>query len=229
MLAAIAMATTACTGDLDQEWDLDHTRIIAVRATPPSIAPGETSVLDGVLGTKGAPISFAGPEQATVVSPTSLADTLSFQNGQWTITAPSEQRLAAARTELKLAAGAPVPLSVGISYANQTLVGTKSILLGTHADNPTLNNLMIDNQPAPAMDSQVVIHQVGHTPLSIDADDLAFDVVWLTSCGTMHDFDLPTAYVKIDDDDDPLSGQLGVVLRDSKGGVAWQFWSAVAQ
>ena len=225
---AIAVCASACTGDLDPEWQLDHTRIIAVRATPPSIAPGETSTLDGALGTKGAQVSFAGPEAATVVSPASLAGALSFQNGAWTVTAPSEDKLAAARTELKLAAGAPVPLTIGISYDHQTLVGTKAVLLGTHADNPTLNNVMLDGQPAPASDSQVVIHKIGHTPLSVDADDVLFDVTWLTSCGTMHDFDLPTAYVKIEGDD-PLTGQLGVVLRDSHGGVAWQFWPAVAQ
>ncbi len=229
LLIATASTAAACTGDLDEPWNLDHTRVIAVRATPPSIASGETSTLDGVLGTKGAPISFAGPEAATVVSPASLADTLSFQGGLWTVTAPSEDRLAAARTELKLAAGVPVPLTIGFSYAGQTLLGTKSVYLGTHADNPALTNLMIDGQPAPAMDSQVIIHQVGHTPLSIDADAIAFDVEWLTSCATMHDFDLPTAYVKVDDTDDPLTGQLGVVLRDNQGGVAWQFWSAVVQ
>lgn len=221
-------ALAGCTDDLDEQWQLDHTRIIAVRATPPAIASGETSTLDGALGTKGAQVSYAGPDLVQVESPTSLADTLAFTGGKWTITAPSEDRLAAARTELKLAAGAPVPLVLGVAYNGMTLLGTKTVYLGVHADNPTLTNVMIDGQPAPAMDSQVTIHTIGHTPLSIEADDTKFDVEWLTSCGTMHDFDLPTAYVKVEDDD-PTTGQLGVVLRDSQGGVAWEFWSAIAQ
>jgi len=65
-------------------------------------------------------------------------------------------------------------------------------------------------------------------PLSIDADDNTFDVTWLTSCGTMHDFDLPSAYLKVEVDD-PQTGELAVVLRDAAGGVTWDLWPIHAQ
>jgi hypothetical protein len=65
-------------------------------------------------------------------------------------------------------------------------------------------------------------------PLSINADDASFDVAWMTSCGTMHDFDLPQAYLEVEADD-PTTGELGVVLRDAHGGVAWKIWPIRAE
>jgi hypothetical protein len=226
---AAAAALAACTGDLDPAWQLDHNRIIAVRTTPPSIAAGETSTIDALLGTKGAKTSVASPELAMVVSPTSLSDTLAMTSGSWVVTAPDEARLAMARTELGLAAGAPVPLEIGVSYANQTLVATKIIDLGDHEDNPQLVGIMINGQPPPDPGTpEITISKLVDTPLSIDASDVDFDVTWLTSCGTMHDFDLPMAHIHVEADD-PTVGELAVVLRNAAGGVAWQVWPIQAQ
>jgi hypothetical protein len=219
---ACVLAAGACTGDLDPAWQLDHDRIVAVRATPPSIAPGEQSTIDALLATKGARTSVAPPELATVVSPMSLAGVLAADAGRWVVTAPGEDRLAAAREELKLAPGAPVPLQIGVSYAGQTLLATKTIFLGASTANPSLVNVMIDGKPATGSD--VVVNPLVKVPLSIDADDTQFDVVWLTSCGTMHDFDLPQAYLEVEADD-PQAGELAVVLRDGAGGVAWNLWA----
>jgi hypothetical protein len=223
---AAGAASGACTGDLDPPWQLDHDRIVAVRATPPSIAAGDRSTIDALLGKKGDKTSVAPPELATVVSPMSLSDVLAADGGNWVVTAPSEARLAAARAELKLAAGAPVPLEISVSYARQTLLATKTIHLGSAADNPPLVNVMIDGKPAGT--SEIAVSPVVKVPLSIDADDTLFDVTWLTSCGTMHDFDLPLAYLKIETAD-PQTGELAVVLRDASGGVSWNLWPIHAQ
>lgn len=227
MLVAV-IAFGACAGDLDPPWQLDHDRIIAVRATPPGIAAGDTSTIDALLGVKGGKTYVASPELATVVSPMSLSGSLAFQGGAWVVTAPGEDRLTAARAELGLEAGAPVPLQVGVAYANQTLLATKTILLGQAAANPALVNVMLDDMPAgpagPAGTSEVVVGKLVNVPLSIDADDTDYDVTWLTSCGTMHDFDLPNAYLKIEVED-PDAGELAVVLRDARTGVAWSVWS----
>jgi len=227
-IAAVAAATSlpACIGDLDPAWQLDHDRIIAVRATPPGIVAGDRSTIDALLGAKGGKTSVAVPELAQVVSPASLSDTLSFDSGAWVVTAPSEDRLAAARAELKLAADAPVPLQVGVAYANQTLVATKTIALGVAEANPPLVNVMLDGKPAGA--SELVVGKLVNVPLSIDADDALYDVAWLTSCGTMHDFDLPTAHITVEADD-PDAGELAVVLRDARAGVAWHVWPIHAE
>jgi hypothetical protein len=224
LLAVIALG--ACTGDLDPKWQLDHDRIVAVRATPPGIASGRTSTIDALLGKKGDKVRVAAPELATVVSPTSLSDTLALDGGNWVVTAPGEDRLVAARAELGLAPGAPVPLQVGVSYAGQTLLATKTVLLGAAADNPALSNVMINGQPAGT--SEIVVGTLIKVPLSVDADDADFDVTWLTSCGTMHDFDLPTAYLEVEADDPP-AGELALVVRDTGAGVAWTVWPIHAE
>jgi hypothetical protein len=228
VVAAIAtgLALGACAGDLDPPWQLDHDRIIAVRATPPGVAAGGMSTIDALLGVKGAKTHVASPELAMVVSPASLADVLAFQGGAWVVTAPGEDRLTAVRAELGLEPGTPVPLQVGVSYATQTLIATKTILLGQAADNPPLVNVMLDDKPAGM--SEVVVGKLVNVPLSIDADDTDFDVTWLTSCGTMHDFDLPQAHLEVEADD-PDAGELAVVLRDATGGVAWNVWSIRAE
>jgi hypothetical protein len=226
-VAAGALAAAAgCTGDLDPPWQLDHDRIVAVRATPPSIAPGDRSTIDALLARKGDKTSVAPPEIATVVSPMSLSDVLANDGGNWVVTAPGEDRLAAARAELKLDPGKPVPLEVGVSYDHQVLLATKTVYLGSAAANPPLTNVMIDGKTPTS--AELIVDPLVKVPLSVDADDTVFDVTWLTSCGTMHDFDLPTAYLKVEVDD-PQAGELAVVLRDAAGGVSWNLWTIHAQ
>jgi hypothetical protein len=168
-----------------------------------------------------------------VTSPPSLSDVLKLEGGQWVVTAPGEDRLAAARAELKLDPGAAVPLELVVSYAGGTLSAAKRVDLGASAVNPSLTtmHMTIDGQAVagqPPSPSEIVVPPLVMVPLSIDADDAAFDVTWLTSCGTMHDFDLPNAYLKVEADD-PQSGELAVVLRDSAAGVAWAVWPIHAQ
>ena len=85
----ILFALAGCLGDIDPEWQLDHTRIVAVRATPPHIPAGATSQLDMLVATKGATTSMPAPDGVIVVSPMSLAGALSGT----TVTAPSEDQL----------------------------------------------------------------------------------------------------------------------------------------
>jgi hypothetical protein len=225
---ALSIAASGCTGDLDPPWQLDHDRIIAVRATPPGISAGDKSTIDALLGAKGGPTRVAAPEAAAVVSPTSLSDVLAFDGTSWVVTAPSEERLAQARTELALAGEAPVPLRVGVSYAGQALVATKVIFLGQPASNPSLVSMNMKIDGAPAGSADIVVEPLTKVPLSIEADDAAFDVTWLTSCGTMHDFDLPNAYLQVEEDD-PTSGELAVVVRDAASGVSWNVWPIHAE
>ena len=44
----------------------------------------------------------------------------------------------------------------------------------------------------------------------------------------MHDFDLPQAYLRVELED-PASGELAVVRRDPRGGVAWRVWPIRAE
>jgi len=225
LIAIAALAAGACTSDVDEQWQLDHDRIIAVRATPPGILSGERSEIDALIGGKGVHPIELPPQIATVVSPQSLAMTISPDAGKWVVTAPDAAHLAAARAELGLAADAPVPLTVGVSYANQALLAFKTVYLGEARANPTLEEMMIDGAAAPS--TEIVIQPLTDVRLSVKADET--DVVnWLTSCGTMHDFDLPAAYLRVEKDD-PTEGDLGVVRRTETGGVAWRVWTIRAE
>jgi len=220
LAAAAAALASGCTTDVDPPWQLDHDRIVAVRATPPRIAPGESSTLDVLLAHVGGPTTEQAPDLVQVVSPMSLADALAADG---TVTAPDAARLDAARTELGLDAGAPVPLQLGMGAGG--FAATKTVWLGEHADNPTLVNVLVDGAAPPA---SIVVAPDVDVPLSVDADDAKGSVNWLTSCGTMHDFDLKKAYLHVLPED-PQSGELVLVVRDDQGGVVWANWPISAQ
>jgi hypothetical protein len=226
LAAVAALAAVGCAGELDPPWQLDHDRIVAVRATPPAIEPGGRGELDALLAHKGGPTSVASPELAGVISPMALAGAVTQEGGRWFATAPGAAKLDEARAELRLMPGAPVPLVVGVSYQGQALIATKTVWLGRTGANPSLDAMMIDGAPAEAA-TEIVVGKLVDVPLSIAAgvDD---NVNWLTSCGTMHDFDLPEAYLRVEAED-PTSGELAVVRRDPDGGVAWRVWTIRAE
>jgi hypothetical protein len=69
-----------------------------------------------------------------------------------------------------------------VSYAGRTLIATKTIMLGQPTANPALDGLTINSQPP---GDELTVGKLVKVPLSIDANDVDFDVTWLTSCGTM--------------------------------------------
>src|SRR5439155_14347167 len=128
-----------------------------------------------------------------------------------------------------------VPLRVGIAAAWPTPVvspmgngfaAVKAVLLGVAGSNPTIEGLTING--ADPGDDALVVSATGKTPLFVQADDSIDIVNWLTSAGTMHDFDLHNAYLTFEKDD-MTEGQLAVVLRDNLGGVAWKLWAIRAE
>lgn len=223
VLALLAFAT-GCDGDLDPPWELDHDRIIAVRATPPAIVDGERAVLDALLSAKGGATMEASPAGATVISPMALQGAVVLDGGEWVVDMPSADALALARTELKLEPGAPVPLQVGVGYVvNGTeLAALKVVWLGKSAQNPLLAEMIIDGESLDAKAELVVpkLIDVRFSVLAIPDDD----VNWLTNVGEMHDFDLPESYLRVEEDEDTFEGELVLVKRDPDGGVVWRIW-----
>ena len=228
MRRLVILALAACSGDLDPPWQLDHDRIIAVRATPPAIVAGARSEIDGFLAVKGSATVQQPPEAVLVISPESLASvvTLDLDSGKWVVTAPGEAQLAAARVELALGPTDPVPLQLGVSYAGQTLVAVKTLRLGVAADNPVLGQPSMNGTPI-ADDADLVVGTLVDVPLSLTVADTD-GVMWLTSCGTLHDHDEPQARLQVEKDD-PTMGEFAVVLRDDAGGVAWRVWKIHAE
>lgn len=235
LLLTVAVLLAACNSDVDEPWFLDHDRIVAVRASKPGLLPGEEAQIDALLARKGSAPTEEAPPGAMVVSPESLADVLRFSGGQWIVTAPDEARLAQVRGELGLEAGTPVPLVVGSAWPatafpmdtnGDPFVALKTVYLGVSAENPVLDAMMVDGIDAGAT-SELVVGKLVDVPLSVAAGEN--DVVnWLTSCGTMHDFDLPQAYLRVEEED-MTEGSLAVVVRTAFGGVAWKVWPIRAE
>ena len=223
---AAALGLGACTQDVDPPWQLDHARVIAVRATPPRLASGDVARLDALVGREGAAPLETVPDTAEVLSPTSLAAALSGTAGTWTVTAPGAAQLAAARAELGLAADAPVPLQLRVTFSDSGLAARKVVWLGARADNVVIPRALVDGQDAMAQDALTVGAEVD-VPLAVDFD-ARHNVNWLTSCGTMHDFDLARAYLRVEAAD-PQAGAMALVVRDDQGGVAWRVWTIAAR
>jgi hypothetical protein len=223
-ILAIVAYSSGCDGDLDPAWELDHDRIIAVRATPPGIVDGERSELDALLTAKGGTTSIAPPLAAQVISPLALSAALKNDGGKWVVEMPAAAALEAARTELKLAADAPVPLRVGVGYIvnGVELAALKTVLLGKSITNPILAEMVIDGESLDSK-SEVVVPKLVDVRFSVAAipDD---DVNWLTNVGEMHDFDLPESYLRVEKDEDKFEGELVLVRRDPEGGVVWRIW-----
>ena len=210
---------SGCAGDLVEPWQLDHDRIVAIRATPPRMPAETTSQLEVLTANTGSTTTTRAPDSAQVVSPPSLAGAVTGA----TVTAPSEAQLATARTELGLAGGAPVPLILAVT-ANG-FAATKTVWLGETATNPALADVQIDGATPAA---ELVLPAATDVPLAVTAVDGVDNVTWLTSCGTMHDFDLSRAYLRIEPED-PQDGELVLVVRDPRGGVSWRVWQVRAQ
>jgi len=234
LLAALSFG--ACNSDVDEPWELAHDRIIAVRANPPRIVSGETSTIDLLAGFTELPTTERAPDIVNVIQPQSLADTVATADGKWIVTAPSEERIAAARTELGIEDGKPVPLQLGVAAAwpnkvmspNDAGFGAlKTVWLGESVANPDLGGLLINGLEVPAGEP-IVVAKGAKTPLYVEADDEVQVVNWLTSCGAMHDFDLHSAYLTVDPEDSQ-EGELAVMVRDPSGGVAWRVWPITAQ
>ena len=231
----LSVLLVGCVDDIDPEWQLDHDRIIAVRATPPRIPAGARAEIDALIGRVGAPPAEEDPIGAMVVRPESLASLVSRDATGWVVTAPDEAGLSAARTELGLEPGAPVPLVVGVAFAATScpsgeiaegLAATKTVWLGDSGVNPSLDSARIDDAMPPA-GTEIVVDALAETRLSVAFAETD-EITWLTSAGTMHDFDLPEAYITIEDED-PTEGDLALVVRLDDGGVAWRVWPLRAQ
>jgi hypothetical protein len=209
----------ACSGPAPP-WQLAHESIIAVRATPPHILPGETSTLDVLVGHIGSGVQIEPPDDnSTVLSPTSLLHVLSGA----TITAPGQTELDQVRSDLGLGSSDPVPIEVQVEADGFQVL--KTVYVGDSADNPALENLMVNGAVPPSDPTQtIVVPSNVDVPLTGSNDDSIQSINWLTSCGTMDNYDQTNATLHVYPTD-TQTGQLAIVVRDQDAGVTWQYWS----
>jgi hypothetical protein len=219
----VAVLAAGCT-ETTPQWQLEHDRVIAVRATPPHIPAGERSDLDVLITTLGGD----GPE---VVAPMFAQGAPGFESAVihaetgWAVIAPDEATLAAAREAMGLEPGAPVPLTVGLAVtAGETdLAAIKTVYLGDEGDNPELGDVTIDGEPAR---DDMVVPTGEEIELTIDADDELEKVDWLSSVGDLTDFNDALGHLEAPE---AMDGFVAVVKRDLVGGVVWGYWAVAAE
>lgn len=201
LLAACELETT------DPPWQLAHDRVVAVRANPPHVPPGETATFEALLAHDDGPTTVVAPVNAAAPgAPAELFRAVHFYIDHWRVDGPDDSALAAARAELGLPADAPVPLDVLLELPGP-LYAQKTVWLGDPHANPA----------PPALVYGPVV-AAGEHSLELEVAP-GWSVRWLTSCGSL-DGDATSRATHVVDA--PCEGELVVVVRDPLGGVAWQ-------
>ena len=224
----VLLCLVGCIETIDQRWELDHEHVVAVRATPPRVMPGERSKIDALLAHVDKLTTVEAPVAAISQAPEGdpLANLVAYADGGWYLTAPSEDVLATVRARDGLAADEPVPVTVAMAFqqGETVLYAKKLVYVGARAENPAVPIMAIDGQPA---SDQIVVPMERDIYVSLPVDNTT-RVNWLTSCGSLFQDDVATAFLRVLPDDDH-EGELAVVVRDALGGVAWRVWPITAQ
>jgi hypothetical protein len=219
----LVLALAGCIDPVDARWQLDHDHVIAVRATPPRIMPGEQATLEALVAHAGAGVSLDNPNQVTTpTAPAGLEGRVSFDGDRWIVTAPDASSLASTRPAMGLTPDDPVPLDLLLVFgrrAGDPLYVTKTVYLGDHADNPVVPPITVDAAPATAELAIPLGRDVYIEAATTDR------VNWLTSCGDLFQDDVARAFIRADE---ACTGELVVVVRDGGGGVAWHIWPLAA-
>lgn len=198
--ALLLLVAAGCT-DVPMPFELEHTRVMAVRLDPPAVAAGERSTVEVLVtdATDGARVASAA--QVTVTSPAPLA--IEQTGDGWVVTAPPQL------PDGELV----VPLEITIDTDDGPLSAQKTLALGTTARNPEAPAILQDGVPAPTVmppDTDVV--------LTVDGASAELSYRWFSSVGDL------TGYTRMSATLEPAPGargQLGVVVRDQAGGTAW--------
>jgi hypothetical protein len=238
VMTFLAAAALVGCGDFRDPGDLRYARTLAVRADPPSIAPGERARLDLlVTGNDGVP-AVRAPDLVTPAAampghptlPPEAAQLISQEDGVWYVSAPSAEVLAGLRQAFGLPADStapiPFPLAISATLDGQARPSEKVVWLGAAALNPTITSMTIDGLPTDA--NQVPVSAPGPHALTATAEgEGTLSYAWYSAFGELKKYREATATLE-----KAVAGETGavvLVVRNDKGGVAWRFGSLRAQ
>lgn len=198
--------------DTTPRWDLTHDRVIAVRATPPGLAPNETGQLDALISVASQVVAVA-PTQVTVSGDTAAPVRVEYDGSTWHVVAGDADALVRARQARALPPGADVEveLALALIVGGTTKRATKRVTLGTRHDNPA-PDLAIDGVSA----GRFVLPPT--TTVRLETAAAAGETVdWLTSIGSLEDDDDAIAHLTVEAEG---TGVL-VTVRRAGTGVGW--------
>jgi hypothetical protein len=228
---AIALAgLLAACGSFRDPGDLRYARVLAVRADPPRVSPGQRARIELlVTGNDGVPVVRgpdlivpAPPQPGQPAAPAEAAQLITQESGAWYVAAPSDTVLAQLRQAFGLPPGSdapiPFPLSVSATVEGQARVAEKTVWLGGTAVNPTVSAVTVDGRP---LEGSLSIAAAGIHPLAGTAAGAGtLSYAWYSGIGTLKKYREPTA--TLEDLTVGQEGALVLVVRDDKGGVTWK-------
>jgi hypothetical protein len=195
-LVLLASLLLVACADAD-EARLDHAQILAVRAEPPHVAPGERARIDVLAGDDAGTVYEAAPDSVVAYN----AAVERTADG-WFVTAGPMPAIAVLHVTLAID---------GVAWR-----ADKALVIGEPAANPRVEAMQVDGAP-----SSELVAALGTKPqlTAIGAGSEPLTYAWYSSVGSLERYRQPTAVL---DADQRAEGQLLVVVRDAVGGVSWQ-------
>lgn len=238
-LAALAVLSTLCSGcadDVAEPYHLTHPRVLAIRTEPAVIPASATARLDVLFTDGAAPPRLATPDELTFSLPAELdrpelRGLVAREAEAWVVRSPDEATLAAARAELSLPDGAPIPLPIDVAIrpatATQTpLLAQKGLTFGTIVGNPEPPVLTLSDQQI--TDGVRIPHGAelalaAAVPLAEPSGEITYR--WFASFGELRRYTQPLALITAESDERG-PGSLLVIARTPAGGVSWKLVAA---
>ena len=226
-----ALNASACD-NLNQSWELDHARVIAVRVEPPSLAPGQQGKITALVVSEDGTPSEISPAIAIVPTEDPVVNAaIKIELGTWKVTAGDANAIAAARAAAQVAADKPFQIQIGARFAwdNVTRDVAKTVGLGeSTASNPPTPVLTLDGAPltTPPTLERGKKYQFAMSNFAADPM-LAFH--WAVSTGILTKSETAGAELEIDDTAIAGPAHLLVTVRNLTGGVSWATTTIVVQ
>ena len=180
---------------------LDHSQILAVRAEPPAVAPGQRAKIELLAGDDAGNVYEADPDTLDA-GPLAVERTADG----WYVTAGATPEIAT--------------LEVSLAIDGVQWRATKSLVVNAPAENPKINSMQIDG----AASAELVAAAGTKPSLTVVGEGKEpFKYAWYSSVGDLEKYRQPTAIL---DAAEPAEGHVVIVVRDAAGGVSWQMLPA---
>jgi hypothetical protein len=214
-LALLAIVPLVACADLSEPWQLNYTRVLAVRATPPGLAPSETTtftalVFDGSAVREIAVTNISVPAPfAAVLTPAAVpafwqaADRNVLANELATRQIPDGEALVV-----------PVSTSLTLAGVDNAFLGLKYVRVGNAAANPEEPIILIDGVAL----RELTLHAQQVATFAVANSAPALTYTWATTHGELQHAAAANSELTATELGD---GVLVVVVRDGVGGVSW--------
>ena len=202
---SLALGMLACS-ELSTPADLDREQILAVRATPRTLVPGESVVLDALLAGPGG--RFRSETTWQLASDVTGVEMETLESGELLIRADES---------LSTGEGFDIELQVALADGDALRARKHVEVAPTATANPVIRSVRVDgvaveNDGALTLQGKVVA-------LAVDAEPTT-TVAWYTSLGEIRYYRDANTSLEIAGEESG-EGLLAVVVRDREGGVTW--------